>query len=130
MKKIYPIIDKDFLKKNNFHIMVHFLIKNNINMVQIRVSKPYTYKLLKKILLVKKICIKNNCKLIINNDLLIAKFLNADGVHIGQNDSSPLMAKKILGSNKIIGVSCGNNMRIASTYNNPYVKYISFGSIY
>ena len=87
MKKIYPIIDKDFLKKNNFHIMVHFLIKNNINMVQIRVSKPYTYKLLKKILLVKKICKKNNCKFIINNDLLIAKFLNADGVHIGQNDS-------------------------------------------
>lgn len=130
MKKIYPIIDKDFLKKNNFHIMVHFLIKNNINMVQIRVSKPYTYKLLKKILLVKKICKKNNCKFIINNDLLIAKFLNADGVHIGQNDSSPLMARKILGSNKIIGVSCGNNMRIASTYNNPYVKYISFGSAF
>ena len=48
MKKIYPIIDKDFLKKNNFHIMVHFLIKNNINMIQIRVSKPYTYKLLKR----------------------------------------------------------------------------------
>ena len=46
--------------------MVHFLIKNNINMVQIRVSKPYTYKLLKKILLVKKIC-----KKIIVNSLLI-----------------------------------------------------------
>ena len=47
-----------------------------------------------------------------------------------KNDSSPLMAKKILGSNKIIGVSCGNNMRIASTYTYPYVKYISFGSAF
>ena len=43
---------------------------------------------------------------IINDNVEIAGKIQADGVHLGQQDMDPLKARKLLGEDKIIGVSC------------------------
>lgn len=55
---------------------------------------------------VKEICQKTNTKLIINDDVILAKELNADGVHLGLSDMNPIEARKILGKDIIIGATC------------------------
>ena len=45
---------------------------------------------------------------VINDNVLVALVSDADGVHLGQDDMSPLDVRKILGKNKIIGVSAVN----------------------
>lgn len=54
---------------------------------------------------IKLLCEKYNVPLIINDNVDVAKAVNADGVHIGQNDMPAHEARKILGKNKIIGVT-------------------------
>ena len=57
---------------------------------------------------IKKVTDKYDIPLIINDNLEVAKNIKADGIHIGQNDISCLEARKILGPEKIIGVTVTN----------------------
>ncbi len=73
----------------------------NIDWVQLRIKDP-TLDFLSIAEKVKKIC-ENKAVLIINDDLEIAKIIDADGVHLGLDDTPVQQARKILGPNKIIG---------------------------
>ena len=53
----------------------------------------------------KKLCEKYSVPFVVNDNVLLSKKIDADGVHIGQDDMSILEARKILGKEKIIGVS-------------------------
>jgi thiamine-phosphate pyrophosphorylase len=50
-----------------------------------------------------EICQKYNAKLIINDNVKLAKEVNADGVHLGKTDMEPAEARRILGNDFIIG---------------------------
>ena len=76
---------------------------------------------------IKKICKKFNVKFIINDDVIIAKKLNADGCHLGQNDMSIIKARKLIG-NKIIGVTCHNSIRLAKIAVKNKADYIALGA--
>ncbi len=76
---------------------------------------------------IKVICKKFNVKLIINDDVYLAKKLNADGCHLGQKDMSITKARKLIG-NKIIGITCHNSIRLAKIAINNKADYIAFGA--
>ena len=50
-------------------------------------------------------------KFIINDDVYLAKKLNADGCHLGQSDMKIREARKLIG-NKIIGITCHNSIKL------------------
>jgi len=54
---------------------------------------------------IRDLCRCNNIPFIINDNILLAKALTADGVHLGQDDESPAVARKILGTEAVIGIS-------------------------
>ena len=54
---------------------------------------------------IRDFCKCNGVPFIVNDNILLAKALNADGVHLGQDDESPAAARKILGTEAIIGIS-------------------------
>ena len=84
----------------------------------------------KKILIgkkVKKICNKFNVKFLINDDPILAKKLNADGCHLGQQDMNINEARKIL-KNKIIGITCHNSIKLAKIAIGNNADYIAFGA--
>lgn len=79
--------------------------ENGIRWIQLRVkNKPFD-QWLKTAFEVKEICEKYNSVLIINDNVEIAKRIDADGVHLGKGDMHPEEARKILGDEKIIGGS-------------------------
>jgi thiamine-phosphate pyrophosphorylase len=77
-----------------------------------------------------KICQKHNCIFIINDDVLLAKKINADGVHLGKNDTDIITARAILGNDKIIGVSCYNDINLAKNAQKLGANYVAFGAIF
>ena len=92
--------------------------------------KKYSFK--EKTLIGKKIfriCKKNDVKFLINDDPLLTKKLNADGCHLGQNDTSISEARKIIG-NKIIGITCHNSIKLAKTAIKNKASYIAFGAFF
>jgi thiamine-phosphate diphosphorylase len=66
---------------------------------------------------------------IINDRVEIAAKVGADGVHLGQQDLGVKEARKILGSDKIIGVTC-KNFHQAEQAEKEGANYLSFGPIF
>ena len=78
---------------------------------------------------IKKICKKNNTKFLINDDVMLAKKLNADGCHLGQKDMKIIHARKIL-KKKIIGITCHNSIKLAISAIKNKADYLAFGAFY
>jgi len=74
-----------------------------------------------------KICKKYKTKFLVNDDVLLAKKLNSDGCHLGQNDMKITKARKII-KNKIIGVTCHNSIKLAKLAIKDKADYLAFGA--
>ena len=74
-----------------------------------------------------KICKKFNVKFLINDDVFIAKKLNADGCHLGQKDMNIFEARRLIG-NKIIGITCHNSIKLAKVAIKNKADYLAFGA--
>ena len=74
-----------------------------------------------------KICKKFKVKFLINDDVLIAKKLNADGCHLGQKDMDIFKARKLI-KNKIIGITCHNSLKLAKIALKNKADYIALGA--
>lgn len=68
--------------------------------------------------------------LIINDDVALAQQTDADGVHLGAGDGSVIAAREILGSARLIGVSCYNRLELAREAVRQGADYVAFGSFF
>ena len=64
----------------------------------------------------------------INDDVYLAKKLNADGCHLGQKDMSIFEARKVIGNKKIIGITCHNSIRLVKISVKNKADYIALGA--
>ena len=103
---------------------------NKVKYFQLRIKKKSSESLLKISRKIKKITNKNNVKFIINDNPTLAKKVNVDGCHIGQKDMSFKKSRKILGKNKIIGITCHNSRKLALKAKKYGASYIAFGSFF
>ena len=123
-------ITRDNLKKEELYKKVQKLLKNGVRIIQYR-DKLRSVK--DKLIIskqLKTICQSFDSLLIINDDIHIAKKINAHGVHLGQKDISCNEARNILGSDPIIGISCQNNLELALRAQHEGADYVAFGSIF
>lgn len=106
---LYLVTDMDVLnKKYTINEAVEEAILNGVTMVQLREKRADTKSFLNTAISLKNICSKYNIPFIINDRLDIALATDTDGIHIGQNDMPIEICRKLLGKDKIIGVSCSS----------------------
>jgi thiamine-phosphate pyrophosphorylase len=67
---------------------------------------------------------------IVNDDAQLAATVDADGVHLGASDGMVQVAREIIGSNKLIGVSCYNRLQLARDAIQAGADYVAFGAFY
>ena len=103
---------------------------NKVKYFQLRLKKTTTKKIIKIAKKIRKIVKKNNVKFIINDKPFVAKIVEADGCHIGQKDMDFIRARKILGKNKIIGLTCHNSKKFAIDAKKKGANYVAFGSFF
>ena len=131
MKRYIYLISPEKIREAKFYQDLNEVLKTNkIKYFQLRLKKLSNKKLLKISKKVKKIVKKNNVKFLINDKPLVAKKINADGCHIGQKDIDFIAARKILGKNKIIGVTCHNSKKLALKAKKYGANYVAFGSFF
>ena len=126
-KKFIYLISPLKVNKNFYVNLIRVFKENKVSFFQLRLKdKNFKNKFIigKKI---KKICKTFNVKFIINDDVFLAKKLNADGCHLGQNDMNILDARNLIG-NKIIGITCHNSIRLAKVAIKNKADYLAFGA--
>ncbi len=67
---------------------------------------------------------------IVNDDPQLAAKVDADGVHLGAADGEIAAARALLGHNKLIGVSCYNQLQLARNAVKAGADYVAFGAFY
>ena len=129
-KKFIYLISPNKILNNLFYNELNLVLKSKkVTFFQLRLKKGSIKKKIKIAKRILKICKKNNVKLIINDNPYLAKKVNADGCHLGQNDMEISEAKKIL-KNKIIGVTCHNSIKLAKYASSNGANYIALGAFY
>lgn len=76
------------------------------------------------------LCRQYQALLIINDDVALANTIQADGVHIGLEDTTLAQARAVLGDAKRIGVSCYNRLELALEAEAQGADYVAFGSFF
>jgi thiamine-phosphate pyrophosphorylase len=71
-----------------------------------------------------------NIPLIINDHVDIAKAVDAEGVHLGQSDGSPMQARAILGPNKIIGLSIETEDHLVCANALTAIDYVAASAVF
>ena len=125
-KFIYLISPLKINKSFNIDL-IEVLKQKKVSFFQLRIKKENFKKKLEIGRKIKKICKKFNVKFLVNDDVYLAKKLNGDGCHLGQNDMNISQARKIIG-NKIIGVTCHNSIKLAKVAINNKANYLAFGA--
>ena len=131
MRKYIYLISPKKINEIRFYKDLNKVLKTNkVKYFQLRLKKISNSNLLKISKKIKKIVKKNKVKFLINDNPLIAKKINADGCHLGQKDLDLISGRKILGKNKIIGVTCHNSKKLALKAKKNGANYLAFGSFF
>ena len=131
LKRYIYLISPQIIKGLKFYKELNQILKTDkVKYFQLRLKKTSTPDLLKISKKIKKIVKKNNVKFLINDKPLIAKMVGADGCHIGQKDMDFMKSRKILGKNKIIGMTCHNSKKLAGKAKKHGANYVAFGSFF
>ncbi len=77
-----------------------------------------------------RLCRNRNVLFIVNDSMELAREVDADGVHLGREDGDVVVARAVLGSGKLIGVSCYNDISRARAAVSQGADYVAFGSFF
>lgn len=77
-----------------------------------------------------RLCAERNALFIVNDDAQLARDVDADGVHLGEDDGDPALARATVGDAKLIGVSCYNDVGRARDAVAAGADYVAFGSFF
>lgn len=105
MKGIYLVTDRKACLGRPLESIVSHAAKAGVACVQLREKKAGTRDFLEQARTLKKILAPAKIPLLINDRLDIALAAGADGVHLGQTDMPPAIARSLLGPSAIIGLS-------------------------
>ncbi len=105
-KKLYLVTNSDkFESEDLFLDAVASALKGGVDILQLREKNMPANKIIELGKKVKLLCAEYGATFIVNDRVDIAYVLDADGVHLGQDDMDIESARKILGNNAIIGIS-------------------------
>ena len=76
------------------------------------------------------VCASREVAFIVNDSIGLARRLGADGVHLGQEDGDPREARRILGPDAQIGVTCHDSRHLAMEAGEAGADYVAFGAFF
>lgn len=130
LKGLYAITDERLISEIDFDKKIEQTLQGGAKIIQYRDKSADTKKKQQQALSLRYLCEKYNALCIINDDIQLAKKVNAHGVHLGKDDASLLKARDVLGGEAFIGVSCYNDLSLALSAEKNGANYVAFGAIF
>lgn len=126
---LYLVTDRTLSLDRPLKSVIEAAVRGGVSMVQLR-EKDASTKEFYELAMKMKACLKPyNVPLIINDRLDIALACDAEGLHIGQSDMPYEVARRLMGKNKIIGLSV-ESVQDAKDANNLDVDYIGISPVF
>lgn len=129
LKGLYAITDSK-LMGSELISKTEQAILGGINILQYRNKTAPLEQQEQEALKLAQLCKKNNVLFLINDNVELALKVNADGVHLGQEDTPLQQAREQLGNDKVIGVTCHNKIELAVEAQNKGADYVAFGRFF
>jgi thiamine-phosphate pyrophosphorylase len=130
IRGLYAITDNNLIKAEEFTPKVEQAIIGGVKIIQYR-DKSKNYQLrFEQAQALSQLCHKYQIPLIINDDVVLAQQVGADGVHLGKDDADIASARAVLGEQAIIGVSCYNQLSLALDAVKAGTNYVAFGRFF
>ena len=102
---LYAVTDRHWLGEETLYDQVKKALDGGATFVQLREKNLDREDFLAEAKEIQKLCREYGVPFVINDEVSIAKDIDADGVHVGQSDMEAMDVRKILGPDKILGVS-------------------------
>lgn len=102
---LYAVTDRRWSDNDTFYNHIEESLEGGVTFLQLREKNLDMDSFFKEAIKVKELCTKYNVPFIINDNVEIALKSNADGIHVGQDDMDAKKVRKLIGKEKILGVS-------------------------
>ena len=127
--RLYLVTDSGLSLGRPLEEVVREAVEGGVTMVQLREKEASTRDFVELALRLKPLCQEAGVPLIINDRIDVALAVGADGVHIGQSDMPYEVARRLLGPDKIIGLSV-ENFEDLEVANGLDVDYVGISPVY
>lgn len=124
------ILTDTVLQKRFSHVeLTSFAVSGGVDTIQFRQKTGSTREMIETARKMKRLCADSGVIFIVNDRIDVAIASEADGVHLGQDDFPAVLARELLGDNKIIGGSAATLKEAHKCFSDG-VDYIGFGPVY
>ena len=103
--RLYAITGEEFHRGRDLVNVMEEAIQGGADIIQLRDKKSSKLEVLQKARALRELTKKHGVAFIVNDHIDVALTVDADGIHLGQDDLPLIEARKIVGPNKIIGIS-------------------------
>ena len=126
---LYLVTDRKLMSTNTLEEAVTQALEGGCTVVQLREKNCSSREFFETAIKIKEICHSFNVPIIINDRVDIALAADCDGVHVGQKDLPANFVRKIIGENKIVGVSASTLEKAIEAEKNG-ADYIGCGAVF
>ncbi len=126
---LYLVTDRELMNAPTLESAVESAIRGGCTLVQLREKTAYSLEFLRTAQRVKQVTEQYGVPLIINDRVDIALAADADGVHVGQSDLPPGVVRRLVGPDKILGVSVSHAGEAVSAAN-AGADYLGVGAMF
>lgn len=126
---LYAVTDRHWLNGATLISQVEAALKGGATFIQLREKNLDDKAFYQEALEIQKLCKEYKVPFIINDNVELAKKIGADGVHVGQSDMEALDVRKVLGDDKIIGVSA-QTVEQAELAEKHGADYLGVGAVF
>jgi len=130
LRGLYAITDENLIPESVFVATIEQALSGGTAIIQYRDKSTNEAKRLEQASALRSLCNEFNASLIINDDITLAQAVDADGVHLGEEDTPVEQARLMLGDEAIIGISCYNQLQRALEAQAAGADYIAFGTVF
>lgn len=127
--KLYLVTDSVILRGRDFYKCIEDAIKGGVTMVQLREKDISGKEFLERAIKLRELTKRYGVSFVINDRVDIALLCDADGVHVGQSDIGAKDVRRLVGEDKIVGVSA-RSVEEAKTAKENGADYIGIGAMF
>ena len=130
LKGLYVLTDTTLTPTDTMLEQIERVLKSGVKVIQYRDKYASDEEAEKQCIRLQALCDVYEAVFIIDDRLDVAYRINADGLHVGEDDVSYEEARALLGEDKIIGVSCYGDIERAKKYAKLGADYVAFGAFF
>lgn len=130
LRGLYVITDASLCASRGIEASVEAALEGGASLVQYRDKSNEHARRHREALALRALCETWRATFIVNDDVALARAVDADGVHLGCDDMNIGRAREMLGEHAVVGISCYDDFDRALIAQAEGASYVAFGSVF